>query len=974
MKKKGKLIGLISTSILSCLLVAGTAVCGVFAQQITDVLCGTGDNIEGQEITEALQESDKLCQKIAEDSIVLLKNNDCLPLKADQTKLNVFGYGATEKGFLLKGIGSGSSTISNKKKVSLISALEQNGFTVNKDILAVYDSVQGRPANPSGGSQTYALAEPDLSKFDSLWDSAQDFSDIAMFVVSRDGGENIGEIPQSQGGNNADRTYLELSRQEEETLKALQERFSKVIVLLNTTNTMHAGFLEDDGISAALYVGITGQSGAMAIGKILKGEVNPSGKTTDIMAYSPDYDPTFKNSVVQETQVGDKTNKDITYLEDIYYGYKWYETADKEGYFDEVSNKYGDGYYGVVQYPFGYGLSYTNFKWEISEVNFPSGNNLTLSSQMSIKVAVTNTGNVPGKDVVELYCTPPYVKGEVEKAEVNLIDFVKTGEIPAGATQIVELKFSSYDLASYDCYDKNTNGSKTYEIDSGDYVIKLMNDSHNLDDCENNQMVLHAQKDLIFETDPVTEAEIKNRFTSSDAYASSPIDGSIYGIDNKYLSRADFKATFPQRAKVPSNYSSASNYLHDEPYKEITSMPSVGVDYGLRLAKLENGDNANLNQLKGIGGAKLVYNEELFEDLLDYESENWDKLIAQMTKNELRDLVSYGGFNTGPIESIGKPLFYDYDGPAGFNINSKTGSWNGESPDTESWTAYPSEALMGCSWNTNLMFQLGLSMGNEAFLTKINGWYAPGVNLHRSNYTARNYEYYSEDGRLSGDLAAQVIKGAKANGLYCYLKHFACSEPGPNPREVNTWLTEQNLRENYLKPFEICVKEGEANAMMTAFNRIGCIWSGANYALINDVLRGEWGFKGTVLTDWSTGGNLGEMNPRQGVRAGNDIWLNPMSYITGGLDLSNPIDVYCAQKAAKNIIFTYIDTWNFNKNFDDSELDGLTKVEMEIQFKDEVFAWWWIIVISLDVLSLGSLIAFITLMILEKNKKEEIAN
>ncbi|MBR1891447.1 MAG: hypothetical protein IJ811_03015, partial [Clostridia bacterium] len=321
----------------------------------------------------------------------------------------------------------------------------------------------------------------------------------------------------------------------------------------------------------------------------------------------------------------------------------------------------------------------------------------------------------------------------------------------------------------------------------------------------------------------------------------------------------------------------------------------------------------------------------------------------------LKSLVELGGFRTVEVVSVGKPLFTDYDGPAGFNMNSLSGNWGGKAPDTSQWTAFPSEDLMGCSWNKSMMLQMGLSMGAEAANTGCNGWYAPGVNLHRSAYNARNYEYYSEDGVLSGYLAANVIKGAKINGLYCYLKHFACSEEGPNPRNVNTWLTEQNLRENYLRPFEIAVKEGGANAIMSAFNRVGAVWSGANYAMLTQILREEWGFKGSVITDWTDGQGIGGMNSTQGVRAGNDLWLNPYNSLNSGMSM-NATDIACAQRSAKNIIYTYVDTYTFAKNFDRSKLDSTLSFEVDLgslkQTKDP-FAWWNVVVFALDFLAVG---------------------
>ncbi len=957
--KKTKIIGLSITSLLTIVMIAGTCVAKVYETGINNVLLGIDTNIEGEEVEQALSESDELCQKIGEESMVLLKNNGALPLQTESEdeiiNINVFGYGATDEGFLLKGVGSGSSTISSTKKVSLLDALDQEGFFVNDETLWPYENLSGARSYAASSTDVYNLVEPDISEFDDMWEDAQEFSDIALFVISRDGGENCGEIPKTQD-DNPDKTYLEISDSEQEMLDTLEEKFGTVIVLLNTTNTMHTGFLESEGIDAAMYVGLTGQSAALAIPRILRGEVNPSGRTTDISTYMPDYDPTYVNNEVYSSS--------ITYAEDIYYGYKWYETAYADGYFDGISTDYGIGYDGIVQYPFGYGLSYTEFTQEIVEVSLPMGSNLDKDSEITVTVRVTNTGDVAGKDVVELYYTPPYYNSEIEKAEMNLLDFGKTAELEPEEYQDVELSFSAYDMASYDCYDLNGNGSATYELDEGEYKIRLMANSHPSAENILDEFSYNVTDCLVFSEDPDTGETVENRFTGEDAYAGCPTDGSTVGIDIDYMTREDFEGTFPtSRAPAPdtSAVNTAAQTLYDDPYTSYTSNPTTDVDSGLRIATLEDGSSPTYAQLTGNTDDTLVYNEELMLDLADYDSETWDTLLDQMSIDDYIQLVQIGGFHTEPIVSIGKPLIYDYDGPAGFNTNSQTGSWNGKDIDTASWTAYPSEALIGCSWNKTLLYEMGLSMGAEGNLTGINGWYAPGVNLHRSAYTARNYEYYSEDGVLSGKLAANVILGAKANGLYCYLKHFACSEEGPNPTNVNTWITEQNLRENYLRPFEIAVKEGEANAIMSAFNRVGANWCGSNYGLITEVLRGEWGFEGSVITDWTTGGALGGMNVRQGVRAGNDLWLNPYTTLSsgGGLSSSNTIDVNLARNSCKNILYTFVDTWNYNYNFDDSELDNFTKVNIGVSSRSQGFAWWWIIVGVVDAIVFGLFIFFL---------------
>ena len=933
-----------------------------YATVITNFLCGTGEDFSDAKLT--LKESDALCQTIGDESMVLLKNqNNVLPLE-DYEYVNIFGWGATDEGFLLKGVGSGSSTISTKKQVTLLDAFDDSDEYIeyNQDIIDFYmdfgkaNSSKLRFNSSLSKNNVFNLAEPSVNDLKPLIEDAQLFSDVAIFVISRCGGENLG------GSANGDlpQGYLDITEDEQATLDLLADNFETVIVLLNTTNTMHTGVLEDDRIDAAIYVGITGQSAASAIPRILTGEISPSGKLADTMTYFDKYDSTYKNISAGSNQ----------YVEDIYYGYKWYETADKEGYWNNVDNKYGKGYDGVVQYPFGYGLSYTDFSWEVSSLYTldPSGevrtefdftdkislDNVNPGTVFYLDVKVTNIGDYFGKDVVELYFTPPYTKGEVEKAEINLLDFAKTSmELDPEKTTTVTLSFTPYDLASYDCYDKNNNGSASYELDDGEYKIRLMTNSHTLKDCANNEITFVVGKDIIIDKDPVTGAEIKNRLTGDSAYLGLEIDALDLG-GAQYMTRADFVGTFPNKtAPSPSGsiINQANQAYNDTPFADLPAV-TTGKNNNLYLATLENGGKASLSQLQGSGGATLVWNYDLMADLINYDSATWDKLLDQLTAQEMKNLIELGGFRRLAIESVGKPLQKDYDGPAGFNTNSLTGTWGGESVDTETWTAYPSEALMGCSWNKDLMFMLGRSMGAEADATAIEGWYAPGVNLHRNAYLGRNFEYYSEDGVLSGKLAAKVIYGAKTNGLTCYLKHFVCSDTGNNPRGTNTWLTEQNLRENVLKPFEIAVKEGNANGIMSAFNDMGSVWCGANYALLTEILRGEWGFRGVVLTDWTDSSNRGSMSVKQGIRAGNDIWLNPGNTIGGNdkIDVNNATDLKAARIACKNILYAVIDTEYTAKQYREMNIDDIYQTTGTIEFKEEVNAWWIPVLIGFDLL------------------------
>ena len=988
---KKKIINLASIGIITAALIGGNIACMAFDGVITQALCGTGVSFEGEEVEKSQALGDELCREISRDGIVLLKNqkdqlgNTALPLSESTKKVNVFGWAATDEGFLLKGIGSGSSTINPEKQVTFLQGLTDAGIEYNTNIINGYNSL-GFTRTWANDARCFNLYEPTEAFYtQDMINQAKSFSDTAIIVISRNAGENCGEIPTfqtlvTQNGQSTDnsRTHLDTSIHEEYLIKMASENFSKVILIVNTANTMHLTCLDDDKVDAAIYVGLTGQSGAASIPDVLWGYrldedgnkvlVSPSGKTTDTYSFEPETNPSFVNYL--------KDNNNIQYVEDIYYGYKWYETAYVEGYWNNIDNQWGKGYDGVVQYPFGYGLSYTEFDWEITSLNVDDGSEISRYTEFEVLVDVTNVGSYPGKDVVELYVTPPYYEGEIEKAHVNLVAFAKTQVLQPGQTQTVSLKFNAYDFASYDCYDKNNNGNARYELDEGEYQIKLMTDAHNLKQClnssvaEKNNIITYKVQEggLNYNLDPKTKQIVKNRMTGEGAYSGVPIDGSTVGAETSYLSRKDNFANVPvSRAKYPTNQTLVNQAVYYfNPIYDECEMPITNVDAGLRLVTKEDGTPASDDDLNGRTGAKLVINEELFLELSNYNSEQWDAFLNQLSVEEMCKLVECGGFHTEAAVSIGKPKAFDADGPAGFNQNVL--SIGGEAKTK--WTAYPCENLIGCSWNAELAYRLGLSMGLEAQATNISGWYAPGVNLHRSPYNARNFEYYSEDGVISGKLAAEVIRGAKINGLYCYLKHFVLSEPGQNAWGLRTWITEQNLRENYMKPFEIAVKEGDANAIMSAFNHVGGNWSGASYPIITQILRNEWGFRGVVITDYSSGGAVGGLNPRQGVRAGNDFWLNPNSTSNNPLDRNNKTDIYCARRSVKNMVYTYVETYIYAKTHD-AGADDRYSAEVGIKVQDEVFAWWKPVLFGIDAIAVAllGLWAFLVL----KKKELDVA-
>lgn len=901
-----------------------------------------GGSSAGQETSQAAEEAlaagDEMVRELAEDSMVLLRNESssgesALPLKEEERAVNLFGFGATDDGFLLTGKGSGGSTINDSKKVTLTKAFTDEGFSVNTELTAAYNSWRASAggyidADVNGSSSMRPYNPSESFYTDSLMDQAKSFSDVAIVVLSRYTGENSGDGEaynvSADGASYNNGAWLELTTEERAMFEAIAKAdFDKVIVLLNTTNAMEPGFLENEayGIDAAMYIGLPGQSGARAVPRLLKGEktvkdvdgnestvqISPSGKLADTYAYDWQSNNPVMNNLKYEGYSG-ISKMSVRYAEGIYMGYRWYETADVEGVFDGVSNDYGSGYDAVVQYPFGYGMSYTTFDWTVTQT--PASTMLEETGEYTVKVTVENTGEYAGSDVVELYYTPPYTDGSIEKAHRNLLDFAKTGVLQPGETEEVTLSFSAYDMASFDDYSRSDNGWFGYELEEGDYILELMTDAHTVatvdgEQIANGRMTLEAAEDVLFLVDPDNPDSdvVLTRFTGEDAYAGVPIDGSTVHSSTVYLSRENGFANLSQMSTSSTgpNNDGAIEAAAKYRYTGYDGRPQYdqGKSGDMTLFTV-NGSKPSLGDLNGSTGASLSYNSELFATLADYDAPEWEALLDQVTDDEIRDTIGMGGFQTIALESVGKPRRADYDGPAGFGQNVLSAG----SPSK--WTAYPVEALIGCCWNKDLMFRMGRTQGKEGNETNANGWYAPGVNLHRSPYNTRNFEYYSEDPILSGNLSANLIYGAKTNNLYCYIKHFGPSDSGQNANDRNTWLTEQALRELYLKPFELAVKRGGANGIMSCFNRVGAVWAGANHALVTEVLRDEWGFRGTVITDWY---DASYMDHTRGVLAGNDLWLTPTA-AAANIDMSKGAIAYAGRMAVKNVLYTMVDTYN----------------------------------------------------------------
>lgn len=983
---KKQIVLLCVAIVLVGVMIAANIVLNIFSPILHQVFAGNRTDYDTEDAQTALAAGDELVQEMAEGSMVLLENkNKTLPLSAD-AKVNLFGWNATDQGFMLTGGGSGGTVIANENKITLTQAFEKEGLQYNKELLNDYAAVSGDDADANASAQATTLHNPSAAFYtDARMNAALEYSEIAIIVLSRFARENGGSGELVNVGSYRNGAILELTTEERAMFNAVKNTFGdsgKIIVLVNTCNNMELSFIDEFDVDAALYVGVPGQSGALAIPRLLRGKttdkdengndverfVTPSGRTADIYPYSynpennVNYSPTWVNAI--------SSGSSIVYSEGIYYGYKWYETADAEGFFDEAVRGDEVGYEAVVQYPFGYGLSYTRFKWEITSE--PADKTLTASGKYEVKVRVTNTGDVPGADVVQLYYTPPYTDGGIEKSEVNLLAFGKTEVLEPGSRQELTLSFSAYDLASFDDYDKNKNEFAGYELDEGSYAVTLRTNSHELADIYDAAGNRIAGKTgftmtcagVKFDKDPVTTEEVKPRLTGDTAYGGIPVDGTTVNGNIKYLSRA---GRFQNFGEIKAYSASRSeNTLYNGYNNADTSNIEFGKDAGLYLVTDVAGNKLSLKVLSGeASGVELAYNVDLMLELANYESDTWTTFLNQMTEQEIKDLIGKGGFQTLEVVSVGKPRCVDRDGPAGFNMGVTN-------PNTDSrWTAFPVEALIGCSWSQKLAYSMGRSQGAIANATGLRGWYGPGVNLHRSPYNSRNFEYYSEDGLLSGKLAAEVVRGAKQSNTYCYIKHFVASEAGQNPNNWYTWLTEQNLRENYLRPFEIAVKEGGANAIMSAFNRVGSEWAGRNAAVSTEILRGEWKFRGTMITDWF---DAGYMDYTAGVLGGNDLWLGGTSQASARLDFSNNAVKYAARQSAKNILYTYIDTYvaayNFAENGDpdDPYKVSVDKIDISAAPFSGLFVFLWVLI---DVLIAGGIACCAVFFFISPGKKKE---
>lgn len=831
----------------------------------TLISLATGNGIISDETS---IEATKLSQEIAGEGIVLLKNdNNILPITGNKN-LNVFGWASTNPCYG----GTGSGSLSDAyETVSLLQGLEDAGFSLNSDLSDFYTAYRSDRPEVGMWTQDWTLPEPTADSYtDELINGAKNFSDTALVVITRVGGEgadlptdvstvtytdNSTEYKDFEDGKH----YLQLSKTEKDMVELVCNNFDNVLVVYNGANTMELGFVNDyEQIQGVIWCPGTGQSGFEALGEIISGENNPSGKTSDTFVKDLTTTPTWNNfgdfeyDNMEEFEYTTKSSETyaphfVNYVENIYVGYRFYETAATEGLIN---------YDDMVMYPFGYGLSYTSFTQEMGSIT-------ETDDTISFDVTVTNTGDVAGKEVIEVYYNPPYTNGGIEKSTANLITFEKTEELQPGDSQTINIRFNKEDMSSYDSYN-----AAAYVLEAGDYGISIRENSHNIID----EQIVSISETIVYDEN--------NKRSTDESVATNQFEDAEGEVT--YLSRANGFANYAEATAAPQTMSMTEeqkstfvvdtvNYNPEDYNDESDKMPITGEKNGLELADLRG---------------------------LDYDDPQWDILLDQLTVTEMDNLIALGGYTTASISSVNKAMTVDCDGPASINNNfTGTGS-----------IGFPSAVMIANTWNKDIALLFGESIGKMADEMDVSGWYAPAMNIHRSAFSGRNFEYYSEDGVLSGYMAANAVIGAEEYGVYAYIKHFALNDQETNRTEMLcTWATEQAIREINLKPFEIAVKEGGAKAVMSSFNYIGTTYSGGNNALLNNVLRGEWGFQGMVLTDYF--GGYGYMDSDICIRNGNDLCLVAYDMESNHLtDKESATSVIAMRQAAKNIMYTVVNS------------------------------------------------------------------
>lgn len=996
MAKNGKKshVGLIVAMSLVALFAIALSVASVLLKTMANTYLGKGKPtiipIEGSENwdtdyydssfktkEESTAHGEEVTEKLCEEGFVLLKNKGgALPFNAKETTVSLLGRGAVDP---LYG-GSGSGNVDTSKAATPYTGLKKAGFTMDdnsynyfKNEYSKYDrcSITMDDYNASHwliGEVAYTDATGEQKPFTVTGNG------VAVYVISRAGGEGwdlsndlkrdaaqsslFKEKVASGTGKAEYETYqdgqhqLELSQYEKNWLNFCKKNYKKTVVVINSSNVMELGDLEaDDGVDAILWVGGPGSTGFNAMGSILSGMVSPSGRTADIYPADFTKDPTFPNSGKPERYMDigdgdvaaggtDAKSYFTQYEEGIYVGYRYYETR----FTDEAE------YAAAVVYPFGYGLGFTTFEKSVNWTD--NGDSVTAA------VTVKNTGDKAGKEVVQLYYSAPYTPGGIEKSAVALGDFAKTKLLKAGESDTVRLNLDKRDMASYDYKGLKVDGGG-YVLESGDYVLSVRDNSHTLCDCENATHTVHVANDVKYTENTsyesgdmlIEQQAAKNRFNDISAiFKDSAKDG--YAT---VMSRKDFSATFPTAPTDADRKAKEITLSYEENGKEVTRTVADGLkifdaskdlkEEGASMPKMNAQNGYVLSHMRG-----LAYNDPLWEDYLD-------QLTNDDYKNANKVLIN-GAYNTGEIPSLGKLPTQDFDGPQGFSsLWGSTGC-----------CAYCSEVVIASTFNKDAAKEMGRAIGEESLTNRISGWYGPAMNMHRSPFAGRNFEYYSEDPVLSGKIACAVVEGAADKGCYGYIKHFALNDTEIwRVNNLCTWVDEQTMREIYLKPFEYVVKNAATQekyiadengtvktrgiractAAMSSFNRIGTTWAGGSKALMSDVLRDEWGFRGLVISDFNL---YNYMDPDQGVRAGTDLQLTWTTHKNNYADTGDATTCRAIRNAYKNMCYTVANS---------NALQGVAPGSI-VKYS---LAWWQITVIVVDVIAglfvLGGLLCIV---------------
>jgi len=970
---------------LTAALIIGNKYAFRFSDAITSELSPA--IVDKEEVASSNAKGKKMSEEIMRQGTVLLKNDgNTLPLDLSTSpKVNVFGWHSVE--WIYGSIGGTASGIVQPEDgvwdnmVDLYDALDEHGVLYNEKLRNMYlDYATPINSKPATMAEMTILKEPDIEDRNyysaELMDYTRNFSDTAIVVLSRMAGEGMECSKSLQRKQDAKgvvtedttRHYLEISTEEEALLKYVagkdengKARFEKVIVLLNMCNAFECGFLDTiEGIDACLYVGYTGTKGATAIPELLYGDTSPSGRTVDTFAYDLFTNPANYAGFGAKT-FSNKNWSYVDYLEGIYVGYKWYETADAMKVWS-AENGYPNGYDSVVQFPFGYGLSYTTFDWKVDDIKILDGTgeeavatsvnpvkdkvSLSDKDKVEFTVSVTNTGNVAGREVIELYVTPPYTAGGVEKSYVSLVGYAKTDVIPAGESQTVTVTADLYDVASYDCYNLSgaVGSDGGYVLEDGEYFFKLMTDSHHVknvtykDESASASFGFRVDQDIPIQNDPVTGEAVSNKFTGKDSLDRLPLDGrsntdSSYDPDIPWFKRSEFvkPADFSTLAK-PAREIAPEGVSHtwDSP-ERWTEWENATADFFGAPVDTSPVKWGEKNGLKAFDGDTVTELGKRLAKEENYDSEEWTKLLSQLNLQETLDNMGMY-YGSAALESVGKPKLSDLDGPA--QIKSVVSAPRG--------TGYPAMVVIAATFNEKLHYDFGKSFGDDMTTLKIDGLWGWAVDSHRDNFFGRCYESPSEDPFLAGKTIAKAVKGLHTRGKYCFIKHFAVyTYNSPD----NTYMTEQALREVYLKAFRPAFVESKALGVMSSFQGLGGESAEVNAGMLVGVLRKEWQFKGAMTTDYISGGEGlcdGMLRLTGSYAMGCQYGKKGFSYS----ETSSPVRVqHAVQEAMKHILYARLHAYELGEQY--KAKPDATETLMTSAINSWV--WWKPLLYSVDI-------------------------